>query len=335
MTNADEILKNLPISLGFEDISITQFKNKCKSRLDTNIKSEVFRNIYLDIPLIASNMSSVTNSSFCNLLYRNGAMGILHRALKDHDLIREVKHIANKSKLVGVSIGVGEDQFDLCRKLVDAGANIIVIDIAHGYTDELITLGKKIKETFPVTLVVGNVINPDFMTEVNDFADAVKVGIGQGLACETKNTAACTEKQFSAVFRFKELSKKYGLPIISDGGIREPADFVKAIAAGASSVMMGSVFARCPESAALIVSVDGIRKKVYAGMASRRVQEEWKMGIKKGTCPEGKEVLLDIGEPVELLLDRYSGALRSGITYSGATDIQSFQDNVQFVRLAH
>ena len=142
------------------------------------------------------------------------------------------------------------------------------------------------------------------------------------------------EKQFSAVYKFKVLSKSLGVPIISDGGTREPADFVKAIGAGANSVMAGMIFARCPESAADIVQQVGqTPKKLYAGMASRYVQDKWKGGIKEGTCPEGGIRLLEVGESSEKLLERYSGALRSGITYAGGTDIISFQNNVEFVRI--
>lgn len=165
--------------------------------------------------------------------------------------------------------------------------------------------------------------------ETCDFVDAIKVGIAQGFACETKNTAGCTEKQFSAVFKFKELSKQYGIPVISDGSLREPADFTKAIAAGANSVMAGKVFAACPESAAEVID----NKKLYAGMASRYVQNKWRGGLKDGTCPEGGIRYLDIGEPLEQLLERYSGALRSGITYAGGTCIEDFQKEVEFVRL--
>jgi IMP dehydrogenase/GMP reductase len=163
--------------------------------------------------------------------------------------------------------------------------------------------------------------------EVYRFADALKVGIGSGAACTTKNTAGCYEPQFSAVLKFKEEARRLGMPVISDGGIREPADFVKAVGAGAGAVMAGSIFARCPESAAEVVE----GKKIYAGMASRYVQDRWKGGLKKGTCPEGKVVPLDLGEPVGRLLERYVGALRSGITYAGATDVKSFQELVEFV----
>jgi IMP dehydrogenase len=333
--SSDLLTNTMPISLGFENVAISQNKNICTSRLNTNIESEVFRGTYLSVPLIAANMSTVVDADFCIRLSKLGALGIMHRALPKLDYLYEVKKIADNCKIVAASIGVGEGQFDFARELIDHGANVIVIDIAHGYADTVIQLGKQIKQTFPeVKLVIGNTVNEAIMYEVADFADAVKIGVGQGLACETKNTAACTEKQFSAVLKFKQISKELGLPIISDGGIRESADAVKAIAAGANSVMAGSIFARCPESAGEIIEINGVRKKIYAGMASRRVQDAWRNGLKKGTCPEGKAIYIDLGEPVADLIERYSGALRSGITYAGATDINSFQENVRFVRLA-
>jgi IMP dehydrogenase/GMP reductase len=328
------LISSMPISLGFESVSITQNKNLCKSRLDTNINSEFVRGMNLRVPLIAANMSSVIDAEFYIQLYKLGALGILHRAKKEEEMIADVMQVSKECEYVATSIGVGEDQYRVVKNLIHFGANIITIDIAHGYSDEVINLGRKIKTNYPhVKLIIGNTINTSIMEEVADFADAVKIGVGQGMACETKNTAACTEKQFSAVLKFKHLSKKLGLPTISDGGIREPADFVKAVAAGSNSVMAGSIFARCPESAAAIIEINDVKKKVYFGMSSRRAQDTWKNGLKKGTCPEGKTTYLDIGESIDSLIERYSGALRSGITYAGATDINSFQENVQFVRL--
>jgi IMP dehydrogenase len=182
-------------------------------------------------------------------------------------------------------------------------------------------------------LILGNTVNPQFLLECDDVADAVKVGIGQGFACNTKNTAGCTEKQFSAVLRFKELAAELGMPIISDGGIREPADFTKAMAAGASSVMVGKVFAACPESAAEVCKINDKDMKLYAGMASEHVQSAWKGGLKDGTCAEGGVRYIEISESVEDLLKMYCGSLKSGITYAGAKDIKSLHQNVEFVLL--
>jgi IMP dehydrogenase len=322
------------VSYGFESVAIKQKKNKCTSRLDANTSSEVIRGVFVDIPLIASNMSTVINSDFYIKLIRAGAFGFLHRALPEEVYLQEVSKVARECDRVAVSIGVGESQDDLASRLIIEGANIILIDIAHGYSNPVIELGRKLKRKFNhIKMVVGNTTNVEMMYEVADFADAVKVGIAQGYACETKNTAGCTEKQFSAVLKFKEVSKRLGIPIISDGGTREPADFTKAIGAGANSVMAGSIFAACPESAAKIVEVGGRTKKLYAGMASEYVQSEWKGGLKKGTCAEGGVRYLDVGVSVEKLLETYQGALRTGISYAGGVDIESFQREVEWIRL--
>lgn len=333
-TYQNRLSEVLPLSLKFSDISMVPKKNIASSRLDVDITSEVIRGISLDVPLIAANMSTVCNADFCIKLYKAGALGIMHRAASAEVIFNEVMKIAKECNLVAASIGVGEDQFEFAKKLVDIGTNIIVIDIANGYSSLCIDLAKHIKDSFPkVKVIIGNTTCEELLFETKDYIDAVKVGIAQGFACETKNTAGFTEGQFSAVHKFKELSKKYGVPIISDGSIVEPGDFVKAIAAGANSAMAGRIFSRCPESAAETVLVDGSMKKIYAGMASRYVQNQWRGGLKTGTCPEGKVQYLDIGESIEALLERYAGALRSGITYSGTLNINDFQNQVEFIRL--
>ena len=320
-------------SLGFEDVALQQEKNVCSSRLDVDISSEVIRGVTLRVPLMSSNMSTVTNGKFALRLRELGAMGVLHRAWSTvQEYVNDfgAMQFLSDSPWLAASVGIGKGQLELAEVLIRNGTNIIVIDIAHGYSDAVRDLALKVKSlTSEVKVVVGNTTNINMLHDFDGCADAVKVGIANGLACETKNSAGCNEKQFSTVLKFKEEARRLGMPIISDGGIREPADFVKAIAAGASCVMMGSNFARCPESAAEVVN----GKKIYAGMASRYVQDRWKGGLKPGTCPEGKVVKLEMGEPVDALLERYSGALRSGITYAGATDITTFQDSVRFVRI--
>lgn len=318
-------------SYGFESVAIKQKKNICNSRLDANIESEIIRGFVRPVPLIASNMNTVVNSSFCIKLYEQGAFGIMHRAADEAFLLKEIEVISRKCEWTAASIGIEQDQLEFAKKLLLAGANIICIDVAHGYSDRVMELGRQVKNlSNNVKLILGNTTNTEMFKECSDFADAIKVGIAQGFACETKNTAGCTEKQFSAVLKFKELSKIYGIPVISDGGIREPADFTKAIAAGASSVMAGKIFASCVESAAKEIEVDGKIKKLYAGMASAYIQEQWKGGLKSGTCAEGGIRYLDIDGNLSHVLERYSGALRSGITYAGGNDIKTFQSSVEF-----
>lgn len=332
----DRIDHVFPTSLSFDDVYIQQQKNICSSRLNTEICSEIIRGVRRPIPLIAANMLTVSNPSFCKKLYDLGALGVLHRADDCANLCTAITELAKTCSYVAASVGIGEDQKQLVDKFVRSGANIIFVDIAHGYSENVIDIGRWIKKNYPqVKVVVGNATNLSFIYECADFADAIKVGLANGLACETALTAGCTEGQFTTVFKFREASRELGVPVISDGGVRKPADFVKAIGAGAASVMAGSIFARCPESAAPFVKdVDGKNKKLYAGMASRYVQDVWRGGLKAGTCPEGRVVMLEVGESAADLLERYSGALRSAITYAGVDNITDFMVKTTFGRHA-
>jgi IMP dehydrogenase len=330
----DRLKRPFPISYGFDSVAIKQKFNVCSSRLDVNIESEVIRGIKLAVPLMSANMSTVTNAEFALQMWGWGGLGVLHRAQSRHNQIKEVcKLKVYGCPWIAVSVGTSQEDYNNLPELVRAGANIVFIDIAHGYCEAVLDMAKYIKSNFNVKVVAGNTTNPDMIGYMSEYCDAVKVGIGQGLACLTASTAACTAGQFSAVYECSQQAKKYGIPIISDGGIRNEGHFSKAVAAGASSCMAGSIFARCPESAAETIETENGPMKVYSGMASRAVANEWKGQLKPGTCPEGKTMLLPLGESLEALMERYSGALKSCVTYSGGSDIQTLHENVEFMEL--
>ncbi|MBI2449663.1 IMP dehydrogenase [Candidatus Pacearchaeota archaeon] len=324
---------NFELSLGFEDVAIRQQKGIVQHRSDVDISSEVIKGVILKIPLIASCMSTVTNANFCNLLSANGALGIMHRAWKDNnDYINECKKLTGEWR--AAAIGISGNDFELANMLVKVGINILVVDVAHGYTDWVIEFGKKIKIAHPnIKLVLGNTNNIGLLLETKSFVDGIRCGVSNGAICQTSNMTGCQEKQFSVVYKFKRVSKEYSIPILSDGGVREASDLCKAIGACANSCIAGKIFAACPESAAPVVPNTNSSKKLYAGQASRFVQENW-LGTIKNNCTEGKIEYLEIGESVDKLLQRYAGALRSGISYAGGKDIKSFQESVDFVRLA-
>lgn len=320
-------------SYAFSDMAIIQKENICDSRLDANVEGEVIRGIVRPIPLIAANMSTVVNADFCILLYKLGSLGFMHRAFPDNNkYIEEVAKISEICPITVASVGINEKDYFLVEQLIRHGrASVICIDVAHCFSKNTLIMCKHIRENYPtIRIVVGNTINPDAIEFFNDYVDAIKVGCASGSCCETKNTSGCYKPQFSAVYDMKEKSQKYGMPLISDGGVREPADFSKSIGAGASATMAGYIFARCPESAAKIIEIDGIKKKSMSGMASRLVQEKWKNKV-SNDCPEGKTILIDIGESAEKLLERYSGALRSGVSYAGFDNIEDFKRNCEFL----
>lgn len=320
-------------SYKFSEVAIKQKENICNSRLDVEVGSEILPGIQRPIPLIAANMSTVVNADFCIKLYELGALGIMHRAFPDNEnYVKEVKKIAEQCPVVAASIGINDNDFWLVEQLIKlGGANVLCVDVAHGFNKKSLKMCQHIRHFHPqVKIIAGNTINPDMLKMFGNYIDAIKVGIGGGNSCSTAETAGCTKNQFSAVYDFREV-QKHGIKIISDGGIRLPSDFTKAIGAGASAVMAGSIFARCPESAAKTIEIDGVPKKLLAGMASTYVQEKWKGGVKPGTCSEGKVVYLDMGEPVEKLLQRYIGALRTGISYAGFNNVSDFQQGCEFI----
>ena len=185
-------LSAMDISLGFDHIAIKQGRSRCDSRLDAQIESEVIRGITRPVPLIASNMSTVTDSSFCTKLYNLGALGVMHRALPEEDLIAEIKSIAEQCDTVCASVGVGNNQVGLAKKLIEAGANVIFIDIAHGYSQSVIDTAKSIRRYSSLTkIVVGNTTNPDMLEECQSIADCCKCGIGQG--CFHEGTRISTD----------------------------------------------------------------------------------------------------------------------------------------------
>lgn len=320
-------------SYDFKNVAIVQKENVCDSRLDVKIMGEIIRGIRRPIPLIASNMSNVVNADFCIKLYKLGSLGFMHRAFQDNNrYIEEVVKISEICPITVASVGINEQDHSLVEQLIKHGrANVICIDVAHCFSKNTLKMCKYIKEHHPtIKIVVGNTVNPDAIEFFNDYVDAIKIGCATGSCCETKNTSGAYKPQFSAVYDMKEKAQKYGMPLISDGGIREPADFSKSIGAGASAAMAGYIFARCPESAAKVIDIDGTKKKSMSGMASRIVQEKWKNKV-SNDCPEGKTILVDIGESVEKLLERYSGALRSGISYAGFDNVQDFKKGCEFI----
>lgn len=324
------LVPKYPITLNFSDVVLDQAINKVESRSHVSTKTEALRGVTLDVPVIASNMSTVTNAKFCNLIEQLGGLGILHRAWKtDEEYLQEVTMMTSHAKTwqnkFAASVGVGYDQLELAKKLIQKGINIICIDIAHGFSEEIKLMAISIKRYSKDTkVIVGNVINPEAVEYYDNCADAIKFGIANGLACQTKNTAGCNAGQFSAVNNAAERAKTLELPIISDGGVREPSDLGKGVGAGANSVMIGSLFAACPESAAEVVN----GKKVYAGMASAEVMQKW--GKESTGRVEGKVVELEIGKNLEGLMNDFVGALKSSITYAGAVDIDDFQKKARF-----
>jgi IMP dehydrogenase len=240
---------------------------------------------------------------------------------------------------VAAAVGVRGDYVARADRLVAAGVDALVLDIAHGHADHALDAITEIKKTWPeVELVGGNVATAEgFRDLASAGADAVKVGIGPGFACSTRLVAGVGVPQLSAVLDCAAAARATGVPLIADGGIRRAGDVAKAVAAGASSVMVGSLFAGRQESPGEIVRRGDLYYKVYRGMASRsaaaaRLAVEARAEALDQYVPEGEEMEFPLRGPVAEVVTELVGGLRSGMSYVDAETIPELWDKARFVR---
>jgi IMP dehydrogenase len=244
---------------------------------------------------------------------------------------------------VGAAIGVRGDVVERAQALQEAGADVLVLDIAHGHSDHAIDALGRVSEAVGgrTEIVAGNVATAEGALDlVEAGADAVKVGVGPGSVCTTRVVAGVGVPQLSAVMDCAEACAPHGVPVIADGGIRAGGDVAKAIAAGAESVMVGNLLAGTPESPGHVARRNGTRVKVFRGMASEpaaaaRRSAEDEDGAEEfiPVVPEGVEAVVPLRDATPVVLHGLVGGLRSGMSYSDAHTIPEFHAKARFVRI--
>lgn len=241
--------------------------------------------------------------------------------------------------LVGAAVGVGKDMMDRVKALFEAKVDVVVVDTAHGHSVNVLNAVFKIKETFPeLQVIAGNVATSEATRElIKAGADAVKVGMGPGSICTTRVVAGIGVPQITAIYDCAEEAAKFGVPIIADGGIKYSGDIVKAIAAGADSVMIGGLFAGTEESPGEIEIYKGRSFKVYRGMGSIGAMEEgskdrYFQEDSKKFVPEGVEGRVPYRGPLSEIVYQLVGGLRAGMGYCGARNIEELK-KAKFIRI--
>jgi IMP dehydrogenase len=245
---------------------------------------------------------------------------------------------------VAAAVGVRADDLDRADQCVAAGADALVVDIAHGHSDHAVRMVQQLKQRFPrVDVIAGNVAAADGVRALAEAgADAVKVGVGSGSICITRIVTGFGVPQLTAILDCAEAAAALDLPLIADGGVRNGGDLTKALAAGASTVMIGSLLAGTEESPGASVIRDGRRFKVVRGMASLTANVDRKALDKGGSLidedwekvvPEGVEAVVPYRGRAADVLHQLVGGLRSGLSYAGATCIAELQTNAEFLRI--
>lgn len=244
--------------------------------------------------------------------------------------------------LVAAAVGVSKDTFDRAQALVDAGVDCLVIDTAHGHSKGVIDTLKDLRKRYPkLTIVAGNVATPEATRELIEAgASAVKVGIGPGSICTTRVVAGIGVPQISAIYDCATVAREYNVPIIADGGIKYSGDITKAIGAGASVVMIGSLFAGTEESPGETELFQGRRFKVYRGMGSIGAmqagsKDRYFQENEKKLVPEGIEGRVPYKGPLADTVYQLVGGLRAGMGYCGAENIEKLQNESKFIRITN
>jgi IMP dehydrogenase len=247
--------------------------------------------------------------------------------------------------LVGAAVGVKGDFLERTETLLDAGADTIIVDIAHGHSDNAINTVNMIKKAFPhCELIAGNVATGEGARDlITAGVDAVKVGVGSGSICITRVITGSGVPQLTAVMESVKVAREYDIPVISDGGIRTSGDTTKALAVGASSVMVGSMFGGTDESPGKTLVKNGKKFKMYRGMASfyaslgRKYREEGPQVVDSNDLndyvPEGVEAMVPYKGSVVEIIRQLVGGLRSGLSYCGAKTISEMQKNAEFIKI--
>ncbi len=250
---------------------------------------------------------------------------------------------ANKDEFGRLRVGaaIGVNQLDRARALVEAGVDVLVLDSAHGHSQGILDTLKAIKDELDIDVIAGNVATAEATEDlIRAGADAVKVGIGPGSICTTRIVAGVGVPQISAIDECAGVAKEYGVPIIADGGIKYSGDVAKALAVGASSVMIGSLLAGTEESPGEVVMYQGRQYKTYRGMGSIGAMSKGSTDryFQEGTAadklvPEGIEGMVPYRGKIANVIHQLVGGLRSSMGYLGAKNIEAFQERAEFVEI--
>jgi len=332
-----------PNGITFDDVLLVPRKSSVESRNDIDLSAHLTPNIILKTPIVSSNMDTVTESTMAKEMARLGGIGIIHRFLDIEHEANEVALVKKEKLLVGAAIGIKEGYLERTAALIKAGADVIVIDIAHGHSSFLIKVLQTLREKYPkFEFIAGNVATAEATEElIANGASAIKVGIGPGALCSTRIIAGAGVPQVTAIMDCASVALKHHIPLIADGGIRYSGDIVKALAAGASTVMIGSMIAGCEESPALVVEKDNQKFKITRGMASLaanrdRKEKDGKVRMDlRAYAAEGVEALVPYRGAVKEVIEKLAGGTKSGFSYSGSTTLEELWKKAEFVQISN
>ena len=353
---------NLPLGISFDDVLILPGYAGFQ-RQDIDLSTKLTKNIKLKSPVVSAPMDTVTEQNLAIALAENGGIGIIHRNLTIADQASQVKKVRAKKLLVGAAIGASNESEERLRALIQSDVSVIVVDSAHGFSIKIIEMIRFIKKKYPKMEVIGGNIATQGGAQalIDAGADGLRVGMGGGAICTTRIISGMGVPQMTAIIESVKAAKKRGIPVIADGAIKYSGDMVKALAGGASTVMMGGYFAATLEAAGEIVelktdqvpqrfksilkpNMHSYKFKTYRGMGSTAAM---KQGAKiksedefhgksykdRVLVSEGVEALVPIKGDVTSVMDQAMGGIKSGMFYIGAKNIPELWKKSRFIQI--
>ncbi|MFC7116370.1 guanosine monophosphate reductase [Natronoarchaeum sp. GCM10025703] len=329
-------MNDIRTGLSYGDVLLVPQRSQVDSRSDVDISTHLTPSIELDTPLVSAAMDTVTEADLAIALGKAGGVGTIHRFLTVEDQAEEVAAVADAGVPATAAVGIDEDYLARTAALVDAGVDAVVVDVAHGHMELTLDAVSDLREAYPdLDIVAGNIATPAGVEDLAAVgADCVKVGIGPGSHCTTRKVAGAGVPQLTAVDDCADAAADLDVTICADGGIRTSGDAVKALMAGADTVMMGSLFAGTAEAPGDVVEADGMRYKRSRGMATTAAAEERSDKPADVTTDEGVEGLTPYKGAVADVVGEFCAGIRSGLSYCGGHDIEAAREKATFIGVA-
>ncbi|MEK7472863.1 MAG: IMP dehydrogenase [Patescibacteria group bacterium] len=333
---------NIPLALSYDDVLLVPQYSNINSRNDISLETKISPRITLNIPLISANMSDVTDSKMAIALAKLGGLGVIPRFMPIDLQADEVKKVKLEKVLVGAAVGARNGIVERASALVKAGVDILFIDVAHGHMQKNLDATIKLKQMFgnSVDIVSGNSATYEATDAIfKAGADCVKVGIGPGSICTTRIETGSGVPQITAILESARVARLHKKFIIADGGVKTSGDIVKGLAAGASAIMAGGIFAGCDETPGKLVKRNSKKYKVYNASTSLAEKKKNSLFNRKDTEAhsikqiEGVESIVPYKGSLSALIEKLTANIRSGFSYSGANDINSLWKNAKFVQI--
>lgn len=316
----------------FDDVLIIPLYSDLKLE-DIDTSTRLAKNLTLKVPIISSPMDTVTGRDMVLALGSLGGLGVLPRNIGIEEMKSIVREASERDLPVGVAVGPFDD--DRVKEAINSGASIIVVDAAHGHSKNVIEATKRYSR-LGVPVMSGNVVTSEgALALIEAGALSIRVGVGPGHSCTTREIAGVGYPQLSAIAEVADAAAEHGVSVIADGGIEKPSDIVKAIAAGADAVMLGYLLAGTDEAPPREVFIKERCYKLYRGMGSKSALNTG--SVRYGTfknVPEGAEGLVECKGPVENVINYLVGSLKQGMGYVGARTLAELKSRAKFVVLS-